>query len=115
MKGKKITISFFIKKKKHEQLSLVLKKNFSRSSVYGFESSLHSFPLENFQQSLNILTGGFMRKEPLNSTKLHEYPEVVAIFTRENWMPFFERIHGDDEEVIEEFLMSLRPIQKHML
>jgi len=58
------------------------------------------------------MTGGFMRKEPLNSTKLHEHPEMVALFTRANWMPFFERIHGYDEEVAEEFLMSLRPHSK---
>jgi len=37
---------------------------------------------------------------------------VVALFTRENWMPFFEKFHGYDEEVIEEFLISLRPHSK---
>ena len=58
------------------------------------------------------MTGGFMRKEPLNSVKLHEHPEVVALFIRGNWMPFFERIHGYDEEATEEFLMSLRPHSK---
>jgi len=42
-----------------------------------------------------------MRKEPLNSNKLHEHPEVVALFTKANWMSFFERIHGYDEEVTE--------------
>jgi len=52
-----------------------------------------------------------MRKEPLNSNKLHEHP-VVALFTRANWMSFFEIIHGNDEEVTEEFLMSLRPHSK---
>jgi len=40
-----------------------------------------------------------MRKEPLNSTKLHEHPEVVALFTKENWTPFFEKFHGYDDEV----------------
>ncbi len=53
-----------------------------------------------------------MKKEPLNSNKLHEHPEVVALFTRANWMSFFERIHGHDEEMTEEFLMSLRPHSK---
>ena len=53
-----------------------------------------------------------MRKEPLNSTKLHEHPEVVALFTRTNWMPFFEKIHGYDEEVTEEILLSLKPHSK---
>lgn len=53
-----------------------------------------------------------MRKEPLNSNKLHEHPEVVALFTRANSMSFFERIHGYDDEVTKEFLMSLRPHSK---
>jgi len=33
------------------------------------------------------MLGGFMRKEPLNSSKLHEHPEVVALFTRETGYP----------------------------
>lgn len=53
-----------------------------------------------------------MRKEPLNSNQLHEHPEVVVLFMRENWMIFFERIHGYDDEVTEEFLMTLRPHSK---
>lgn len=53
-----------------------------------------------------------MTKEPLNSNKLHEHREVLALFTRANWMPFFERIHGYEEEVTEELLMSLRPHSK---
>jgi len=43
---------------------------------------------------------------------LYEHPKVVAVFTREYWMPFLKRIHGYDEEVTEEFLMSLRPHSK---
>lgn len=58
------------------------------------------------------MIAGFMRKEPLNSTKLHEHPKVVAPFTRENWMPFFEKFHGHDEEVTEEFVFSLKPHSK---
>ena len=53
-----------------------------------------------------------MRKEPLNSTKLHEHPEVVALFTRANWMPFFEKFHGYDDEVTKEFSLSLKPHSK---
>jgi len=58
------------------------------------------------------MLGGFMRKEPLNSDQLHEHLEVVALFTKENWMIFFERIHGYDDEVTKEFFMSLRPHSK---
>ena len=53
-----------------------------------------------------------MRKEPLNSRKLYENPEVVDLFTREHWISFFDRIQGYDEEVTEDFLMSLRPHSK---
>jgi len=58
------------------------------------------------------MPGGFMKKEPLNSNQLHEHPKVVALLTRETWMIFFERIHGYDDEVTEEFFMSLRPHSK---
>ena len=53
-----------------------------------------------------------MRKEPLNSTRLHDHPKVVVLFTRANWMPFFEIIHAYDDEVTEEFSMYLRPHSK---
>lgn len=62
----------------------------------------------------NTLTmlGGFIRKEPLDTSKLHEHPEVVDIFTQANWMTFFDRIQGHDEEIREEFFMSLKPQSK---
>jgi len=58
------------------------------------------------------MTRGFMRKEPLNPVRLHEHPEVAAIFTRANWMPFFEKLRGYDEEVTQEFALSLVPHSK---
>lgn len=58
------------------------------------------------------MTGGFMRKEPLNSTRLHEHPEVVGLFTISNWTAFFEKLHEYDEEVTEEFSLSLTPHSK---
>lgn len=53
-----------------------------------------------------------MWKEPLKSTRLHEHPKVVALFTIANWMPFFEKLRGYDEEVTEEFALSLIPHSK---
>ena len=50
-----------------------------------------------------------MRKEPTNSTRLHEHPQVVAIFPRANWMSFFEKFRGFDEEVAQEFSLYLVP------
>jgi len=58
------------------------------------------------------MPGGFIRKEPSDSNKLHEHPEVVDLFTRANWMSFFDKIQGHDEEITEEFLMYLRPQSK---
>jgi hypothetical protein len=58
------------------------------------------------------MPGGFIRKEPSDSSKLHEHPEVVDLFTRANWISFFDKIQGYDEEITEEFLMSLRPHSK---
>lgn len=50
-----------------------------------------------------------MKKEPTNSTRLHEHPQAVAIFTRANWMTFFEKFQGFDEEIAKEFVLSLVP------
>ena len=47
------------------------------------------------------MPGGFIRKEPLDSSKLHEHPEVVELFTQANWISFFDRIQGYDEEITE--------------
>ena len=54
------------------------------------------------------MPGVFIRKEPSDSSKLHEDPEVVDLFTRANWISFFDKIQGHDEEINEEFLMSLK-------
>jgi len=53
------------------------------------------------------MLGGFIRKEPSDSRKLQETPEVVDLFTRANWMTFCDIIQGYDDEVTEELLMSL--------
>ncbi len=47
-----------------------------------------------------------MRKEPTNSDRLHAHPQVEEIFTRENWMNFFEKFRGFDEEISHEFSLS---------
>ncbi len=50
-----------------------------------------------------------MRKDPTNSNRLHAYPQVVEIFTRENWMNFFEKFRGFDDKISHEFSLSLVP------
>ena len=53
-----------------------------------------------------------MRKEPTNLVRLHEHLEAVAFFTRANWMSFFEKLRGYDEEVTQGFALSLVPHSK---
>jgi len=55
------------------------------------------------------MTRGVMRKEPTNSTRLHAHPQVVDIFTRENWMNFFQKFRGFVDEIAQEFSLSLVP------
>ena len=55
------------------------------------------------------MPGGFIRKEPSGSRKLCQTHKVVDLFTRANWMTFCDKIQSHDDEVTEEFLMSLQP------
>jgi hypothetical protein len=54
-----------------------------------------------------IMPGGFIRREPTDSTKLRRNQEVVELFTRAQWMPFCDKLQGYDDEVAEEFLQAL--------
>ena len=55
------------------------------------------------------MSGGFIRKEPTDSKKLRENPEVVELFTHARWMSFYDNLQGYDDEVAEEFLRALKP------
>ena len=52
---------------------------------------------------------GFIRRECSDPSKLREHPEVVDLFTRATWMSFCDKIHGHDDEIMKELLMSLQP------
>lgn len=58
------------------------------------------------------MPGGFIRREPTDSEKLRENPEVVELFTRARWMSFCDKLQGYDDEVAEEFLRALKPRSK---
>ena len=58
------------------------------------------------------MLGGFIRREPTDSAKLRENPEVVELFTRAQWISFCEKLQSYDDEVAEEFLQALRPKSK---
>jgi len=58
------------------------------------------------------MTGGFNRREPINTMRIQQHPQVLEIFTRHNWMGFFEKFTGYDDEVAQEFSLSLTPHTK---
>ena len=58
------------------------------------------------------MPGGFIRKEPTDSNKLRENPEVVEWFTHVQWMSFCDKLQGYDDEVAEESLRALKPKSK---
>lgn len=55
------------------------------------------------------MIGGFKRKELTRTTRIHKHPPMVEIFTRKQWLGFFELIKGYDVHVAREFSMSLIP------
>ena len=58
------------------------------------------------------MSGGFNRREPTNTVRIQQHPQVLEIFTRHNWMGFFEKFKGYDDEVAQEFAHSLNPHNK---
>lgn len=55
------------------------------------------------------MIGGFNRREPKNTVRIQQHPQVLQIFTRQNWMGFFEKFTGYDGDVAQEFVHSLTP------
>jgi len=53
------------------------------------------------------MIGGFNKREPINTVRIHQHPPVVEIFTRHNWVGFFEIMRGYDDEVEKYFSLSL--------
>ena len=53
------------------------------------------------------MTGGFNRRESINIVRIHQHPPVLEIFTRHNWMGYFEKLRGYDNGVAREFALSL--------
>ncbi len=58
------------------------------------------------------MIGGFNRREPTNTVRIQQHPEVLEIFIRHQWMGFFEKFTGYDDEVAQEFSHSLTPHSK---
>ena len=58
------------------------------------------------------MTGGFNRREATNTLRIQQHPQVLEIFTRHNWMGFFVNFKGYDDEVAQEFALSLTPLTR---
>jgi len=58
------------------------------------------------------MTGGFNKRVPINTVRIHQHPQVLEIFTRHNWMGYFEKIRGYDDEVAQDFSLSLIPLTR---
>ena len=58
------------------------------------------------------MIGGFNRREPTNTVRIQQHLQVLEIFTRHNWMAFFKKIRGYDDEVTQEFSLSLTTLTR---
>jgi hypothetical protein len=55
---------------------------------------------------------GFKRREPTKPSRVYDNPEIVEIFQRCNWLGYFERLRGYDDEVAIEFAQNFHNIQE---
>ena len=53
--------------------------------------------------------GGTNRRGHTNSKIIHQYPLLIDICTSHQWMGFFDRIKGYDDEIAHEFDKALQP------
>jgi len=83
----------------------------SQSSGEKSINNIHFFD-QSIKHGTLTMPGGFIKKEPSDPSKLREHPEVVDLFTHANWMSFCDKIQGHDDEITEEFLISLKPESK---
>ena len=58
------------------------------------------------------MTGGFNKREPVNTVRIHQHSPVLEIFTRHNWMGYFEKLREYDDEVARDFSLSLIPLTR---
>ena len=115
--GSKITFPFASKLTK-DTLNLIEFSN----CVKGIKYTVNFFLLLHLKNCFNPLifsssfsnkmTRGFNRREPTNTVRIQQYPQVLEIFTRHNSMEFFGKFRGYDDEVAQEFALSLTPHNK---
>ena len=58
------------------------------------------------------MTWGFNRREPINTVRIYQQPQVIETFTRHNWMGYIEKLRGYDDEVAHDFSLFLIPLTR---
>lgn len=53
--------------------------------------------------------GGFNRREPTDTKRIHRHPHVVNIFRRHQWLGFLELLKRYNDDITQEFSMALHP------
>ena len=58
------------------------------------------------------MIGGFNRRDPINNVRIHQHSPILEIFRRHDWMGYFEKLRGYDDEVARDFSLSLIPLTR---
>lgn len=66
----------------------------------------------NSSKFTNKTTRGFNIRDPINTLRVHQHPQVLEIFTRHSWMGYLEELRGYDDEVAQDFSLSLIPLTR---
>jgi len=57
------------------------------------------------------MTAGFIRREPIDHTRLHSQPKVVASLKGVGWLSFFDKLDGFDDAIALKFAQNSEHIQ----
>jgi hypothetical protein len=55
---------------------------------------------------------GFKKREPIKPSRVYDNPKILEIFQKCNWLGYFERLRGYDDEVAMEFSLNFQNIQE---
>lgn len=58
------------------------------------------------------MTRGFNKMDPIRTTKIHQHPRVVEIFTRHQLLGLLYLLTGYDDDVAREFEILLVPLAR---
>ena len=54
---------------------------------------------------------GSMEANPIEASRLYNNPEVVEIFQQYNWIDYFNRLYGYDDNIVMEFSLNFHHIR----